>query len=427
MAERVAALTGRRVSVGPLAGLALILLLTLSGRAQDLLPSPARLEVVLAWPIVAIVYLLTTSPWVVAGYLVVSGLWFRWVDFFPGGGSDVLAAINEGVRVLVAGGNPYDHVYVDTRPPGQPVPYPPIAFLLHLPGGLVGGLTGVRLTELVLVALVLVVFAWMALRYEPVTGFVALAAYAGMGNLINLSTDGGMDTGTGGILLGSILALVWLEHGPPEARPRRLVVAGVAAGLALGEKQSTLLMILVLALWVWHRGGRAEIGRYAGGAAALLAVVSLPFVVRGPFEFVYGISTTAVHDLQVYGWNIWVLAEALRLPIADPSTASIVNAVATLVALAVIAVRPPASLAAAVVAGVAVSTVAFLTAQWTSYSYFALLAPAALVAPAIAARLGWDPIPTNDARETARAGLAVDTSPGVDGAPLDGALPEPRS
>jgi hypothetical protein len=97
-----------RVTVAGVLALTVFGLLLLSGRSGDLLPSPARLGLFLALPLIGIGFWWTRRISVVLGFLVIGGVLLRMVDFPPGGagGSDVLAAVNEGIGVLLGGGNP---------------------------------------------------------------------------------------------------------------------------------------------------------------------------------------------------------------------------------------------------------------------------------------------------------------------------------
>lgn len=367
-----------------LPGLAVLLGLVLSGRGQDLLPSPARMAIVMAWPIVTLLVAKTGRVWIAAAFLVAAGFLLRWVDFWHGGGSDVLNAVDEALRTFFSGGSPYNHYYLTTRPAGSLMPYPPGQLLLHLPGWLLDGFDGVRLTEFGAAIVGMAALAWLAVRRAPTVGLVGLALYAGLPNLINLTSDGGNDTSAGVVVLIAILVTAL-------AADRRLVgwsavAAGAAVGFALATKQSTLLFGVALSLHVLF-AYRPALLRYLAGLAAVLVLVSVPFLLQDPVAYVHGVATTATHDIQVYGWNCWVLAQGLGWPIADGPTASIINGIVTLAMLGVVATLAARSVGAAAVAGVLATLAALLTAQWTTYSYFALvLAPLA----AIPALVTWE-------------------------------------
>lgn len=374
------------VATAGIAALVLFGLLLLSARGGDLLPSPARLALFLALPIVAVLFWLTRQISLVFVYLLFGGLWLRVADFPAGGagGSDVLAAVNEAIGVLLGGGNPYDHVYQATRPAGQPLPYPPGALLVHLPGHLWSGLYGVQLTEVILAGaamLLLVALGWIAGATAVAAPFVA--AYAALGNLVNLSIDGSNDTGTGTLLLAGIVALAWaIRRG---GRPAELLGAGLLAGLAIASKQSALPLALLPAAYLRAtRGGDAAVA-YLGGAIGLPILISLPFLVIGPASYLSQLLSFSGVHADAYGWNIWIWAQSNGWPVADVPTASFVTLAAGGLAFVVAAALPYRRLATAVLGGLAVTLAAFLVARWTTYAYFAMLAPVALAVPMLLA------------------------------------------
>jgi hypothetical protein len=371
-----------RVTVAGVLALTVFGLLLLSGRSGDLLPSPARLGLFLALPLIGIGFWWTRRISVVLGFLVIGGVLLRMVDFPPGGagGSDVLAAVNEGIGVLLGGGNPYDHVYQATRPAGQPLPYPPGALLLHLPGHLWSGLYGVQMTEVVLAAggmLLLGGAGWLVGSWLLAAPAVAL--YAGLGNLVNLSVDGSNDTGTGVLLLATLVGLVWaVRHG---ASATHLATVGLLAGLALASKQSALPLAVLPAAYLWRsRGSRAAVA-YLGGMAALFGLLSLPFVIMNPAAYLRELFSFAGVHADVYGWNIWTLAANLQWPVWDLRSATLLSAIIAMVGLLVALAAPYRRLGAAVLAGLLVTLLVFFSSRWTTYAYFAMLAPVALVIP----------------------------------------------
>ena len=361
-----------------LVALGVFLLLTISGRAQDLLPSPARMALVLAWPAALALYMVSRRASVVVAYCLAGGFLLRWVDFFPGGGSDVLPVTNEAIATALSGGNPYAHYYLSEQPPASNFPYPPFELLLHLPGYLVGGLAGVRFTEVAAALLVIVLFAWLARTVSMGAALPAMALYAALPNLVNLSVDASNDTSTGAVLLIAVLAAAWAFRRPGNAWA--MVVAGLAAAAALGTKQTTAPVVLMLAVFAWQRLGWAAALRYAGAAAIALAVLAAPFVVMDPARFVTSMTDLLLHQ-DVYGWNIWVFARSMQWPVADVHTAAVIGGVATVVAALAAVVLRYGRLSSAVVAGVLLTLVLLLTARWTAYAYFAVLAPVVLVRP----------------------------------------------
>ena len=100
----------------------------------------------------------------------------------------------------------------------------------------------------------------------------------------------------------------------------------------------------------------------------------------------------------MYGWNVWVLVQGLGGTVPDGPTASLINLFVTVDMLIIVAVLSMRGVAAAALAGVLATLAALLTADWTSYSYFALVltplaAIPALVAWELGSRRGSDNVP----------------------------------
>jgi uncharacterized membrane protein len=361
------------------------LLFLLSGRSLDLLGSSARMALVIAWPVAAVALWLSRRISVAVIYAVAGGLLLRWVELPAGGAgpSDVLAAVNEALRVWFGGGNPYDHVYAMTRPPGQPMPYPPGAMLVHLPGHLVAGLAGVQFTEFLLAAFAMAGFVLLGATVSWMVALPALAVYAAAPNLVLLATDGSSDTGTGALVLLAIIAVGWaVERGVDDAS---VLLAGMVGALAVSTKQIALPIILGLAIYLLRRHGWRPAVRYVVGAAAVLLLVSLPFLMLGPIAYMQGlVSFIGVHS-DIYGWNIWALARGLGLTPWEQGPATVLNVTLSAIALVSVAALPIRQLSAALLAGVVATLVILLSARWTTYAYFAMLAPVVLAMPAVAA------------------------------------------
>ena len=373
------------VRAGGLLAFGAFLLFLISGRSLDLLGSPARIALVIAWPLAAMALWLSHRASVAVVYVVAGGLLLRWVELPAGGAgpSDVLAAVNEALGVWFGGGNPYDHVYEMTRPAGQPMPYPPGAMLFHLPGYLVSGLAGVQFTEFLLAAGAMAGFVLMGATVSWMVGLPALAVYAAAPNLVLLSTDGSSDTGTGALLLLAIIAVGWaVDRGLDDAS---VLLAGIVGALAVSTKQIALPVVLALAIYLLRAHGWRPAGRYVGAAAGILLLVSLPFVLLGPLTYLRGLlSFIGVHQ-DVYGWNIWALARGLGLMPWEQGPATVVNVTLSAIAIAAMAALPLRHLSGALLAGVVAMLVILLTARWTTYAYFALVAPVVLAIPVVAA------------------------------------------
>ncbi|HEX2141004.1 MAG TPA: glycosyltransferase family 39 protein [Candidatus Limnocylindria bacterium] len=363
-----------------LLALAAFAFLLVSGRSIDLLGSPARLGLMLAWPAVAVAFWASGRAWPVVAYVIAGGLLMRWVELPPGGAgpSDHLAATYEAIDVYLSGGNPYDHVYQLTRPPGSPVSQPPGELLLHLPGYLLGGLGGVQFTQFVLAALTMGGLAWAAARFSWLAGLPALALYAGAPNLVLLATDGSNDTGVAALLLLAVLALAWAVSRGDQAA---LLTAGAAAAFAVSTKQLALPIIVALASVAVQQVGWRRGGSYLLGAAWLLLILSIPFLLMGPVEFFSALlSFVGAHD-DIYGWNLWAFVQGLGGTPWDSGAAAILTIIvggAALVGLVLVRWR---SLTGAVLGGVIATLLVMFAARWTTYAYFGLVMPVAMALP----------------------------------------------
>ncbi len=370
------------LELGGLLGLGLFFALVISGRDLDLLPTPTRMALVLAWPFVTYAFIVSGRSWIPVGYIVVGAVGLRLAELQGYGGSDALDAVWEGIGVLLAGDSPYGHFYEHTQPPGWPVPYPPLMFVTHLPGYLVAGKDGVFYNEAAFSLLALAIFTVLAVRLSWTVGLPVLAAYAASGNIVFGAADGSLDTGSGVLLLVAIVAAAWAWDGGWD--DRRVRIAGLAAALPLAMKQSTAFVVILLAVAVWQMAGRRAALRYVGSAAILLLAVSIPFLILGPLDYLTQlISITGFHQ-DVYGWNIWVLAQSLGWPVPDVTVAHLLTIVITLGSLLVVTRYRMSSVALATLMGVLVTMVLFLSARWTSFIYFVLIEPALFAVPLLA-------------------------------------------
>jgi len=377
-----------------LAGIAVFLGGLVAGRSQDLLPSPDRLALVFAAMVVlALIALPAFRPHaqgIVVVLLVGGGLLLRWVSATHPGGSDVLPVTNEAISVVLGGGNPYNHFYESSRPPGAPFPYPPVNLLIHLPGYLLGGLDGVRSTEFIAGLIVLILLARPALLEGHPLAVPMLALYAALGNLVNLVGDGSNDTSAGAMLVLFMLALVRADR---EDR-WRAILAGVLAAAALGTKQSALPLVIAGSAWLFHADPR-QFRRYLAALLVTLVIVSVPFLLTaGPVGYVRALTAFAGFHEDVYGWNIWVLAQQLQWPVASREDALLLGTVIGLGAMLAIALPRYRSVRTALVAGTVGTAVLFLAQRWTAYSYFAQLVSILVVLPLVRP---WDwPGPLDD-------------------------------
>jgi hypothetical protein len=361
--------------------LGIVLLLLLAGhRPQELLPSPDRLIALLVWPAVATGFAVTRRSVLVAAYAIGVGILLRAAVFYPGGGSDALLGETEWLSTLLSGSDPYGHFYTTTIPPGTTIGYPPVQFLLHLPGYMLAGYDGVRFTEVAAAIGIMATMSWLGRGWGWAAALPGLGLYAALPNLVNLSSDGGNDTSSGAVLLGAALALGWASlHGLARTP---ILIAGIVAGLALATKQSELTFVIVLGAFVFHRGGVTALRRYVFGLVVVLAAVSLPFLIISTGSYLPAlVRVSTVSHADIFGWNIWNLAIELGAAPPNVPQALLVSLLCVAVAT-VVAVRVPyRRVSTAVLGGLILTLVALLTNTWTTYSYFALIAPTLLAVP----------------------------------------------
>jgi uncharacterized membrane protein len=158
---------------------------------------------------------------------------------------------------------------------------------------------------------------------------------------------------------------------------------------------------LLLAVGLWQLRGQRTAWRYLAAAAVALVILSAPFVLLGPIDFVRGIASFAGAHADVYGWNIWVFAQQMGWPVLDPGPATAVDVLATLAAFVIALAWWPQSVARGAAAGILVTLVLLLAARWTTYAYFAGLAPLILALPVLDAwEAGVTAVQTSEAGAT---------------------------
>lgn len=389
--------SGQDVEVGGVLGLGLFFALVISGRDQDLLPSPMRMALVLAWPFVTYAFIRSRSIWLPVGYVVMGAIALRLVELQGYGGSDALDGVWEGIGVLFRGGSPYGHFYEHIQG-GGPVPYPPLMFLAHVPGFLVAGKDGVFFNEAAFSLVTMAILVGLAARISWTIGLPALALYAASGNIIYGAADGSVDTGTGALLLVAIVAAAWAWDG--GWNDDRVRIAGLAAALPLAMKQTTFFVVLFLALAVWQMAGRRVGLRYTKWAAIFLIAISVPFLALGPLDYIRQMAYAGANHLDVYGWNIWVLAQSFRWPVLDVPMAIAFSLSVTFAAVLVVVVyNRLTSIAVATMFGILITMALFLSARWTSFIYYVMLEPALFALPLLLVWAARDPRP-NSAQAT---------------------------
>lgn len=397
---------GRATAVeGAAIGLA-VAFFTLAGSQGEGRPMISVI-LLLLWPLIFAAVVLKRRLWPAAGYLLLLGVLVRlailqgWAGVPPAGvvGSDVLSVTREALEVATSGGNPYTHAFEQSVPPGiRAFAYPPGNLLYYLPAYLLGN---IRIMEIVAAGVVLAGLALAAGVLRSGWPVVAMGLYAAAPPLITLSTDNSNDTSAGALLFAAALALLLARR---RSSARLLVVAGALMGWALGFKSYAVpLWLFLVAALAWQRWtvalgrGRGGMPRllpawlvYAAASAGFLAVLCLPYFVRDPVGFVRSMVIGPVNPLHtIAGWNVWALAYAWFGWDADRGLGSVLP-YAGLAAMAVVILLGLASgvrrMGRGLLFGALAWFAAMFFARWTTYAYFAGIAPVVLLIP-IADRL----------------------------------------
>jgi len=348
----------------------------------------------LTWLLAVLAVGLTQRPWLAAGYLLALGIIIRLAYLAERRmGSDVLSVTWEAIDVTLDGGNPYTHTYAQSIPPGQnPFAYPPGNLLFYLPGFLLGD---VRATEIFSSAVVLVGLIWAAWLIRNDWPIAAMGVYAAAPSLIALATDNSNDTSAGALLFVSALLLLLARR---QSSAWLLLLAALAMGEALAFKLYMLpfwpFFIAYLASQHWRLSWASSPNRtltvpawlaYAGASAAFVAVVTLPFFLRSPQGFVDSLTTWSSASIHpIAGWNVWAFLGSWRGWDIEGALGENLSRIdvglmaAAIVIGLLLGVRRPSR---ALLMGVGVWFVLMFFARWTTYAYFAGVAPVVLLIP----------------------------------------------
>lgn len=345
----------------------------------------------LAWPLAVLAVGLTRNAWLAVGYLFAFGILVRLGYLAERAlGSDVLGVTWEAIDVALDGGNPYTHSYVNSIPQFQnPFAYPPGNMLYYLPGFLLGD---IRATEIFSAGVVLAGLGWAAWLIRNDWPVAALGVYAAAPPLIALATDASNDTSAGALLFASAFVLLLARR---RSSGWLLLAAGLLMGEALSFKLYTLpfwpFLVAYLASqrWQlsWPAGGNRKVAvpawlAYAGVSVGFAALVTLPFFLRSPEAFVDNLMNWS--SASIAGWNVWTFlgswqgwdAQAAlgdNLPRIDVGLM-----VAAIIIGLLLGVRQPSR---ALLFGAGTWFVLMFFARWTTYAYFAGVAPVILLIP----------------------------------------------
>lgn len=271
--------------------------------------------------------------------LVMVGVLMR-SAFIGFGQSDVLTVTGMAIDHVLAGGNPYGVGYPGPSSTGAPFAYGPLALLWYLPS------TDAQIVERGVSLLILLL---LAVRGRP----LGLAAYAASSVLLVTASDGSNDTSAGLFLLIALLAA-----------QRSALAGGALLGLAVAFKPYALAWLPPLVVF-W------------GPGAALLSFGAVALATWGPVLLMWGPGSVltslrmaeAVHQRAYYS-----LAYGLSV---DPALRSLLESSrfvtgGLLAAAGWLVVRSPASM---ILWGTAIFLVTLFAGYWSTFAYFAALAP----------------------------------------------------
>ena len=258
-------------------------------------------------------------------------------------GSDVQEVIAAAVRTALAGQNPYGVGYAESRPPGAPYPYGPLALLWYAPVQTAGW----RL-ELVMACLVL---AFLALNGR----LLGLAIYATAPTLVVTASDGSNDTSAGVLLL---LAFLGARRHP--------VLGAVLLAAAIAFKPYAAAWAPAFVVW----GGWATIVALGVATAVLWSPVLLWW---GVGSFLTSLDmANRVHRLPY--WSLGQLYQEVTHARPSEQLFDVLRIIYGAVA-AVVTLRLARSLDGVILAGTIVYVVTLFGGFWGTYAYLGAIAP----------------------------------------------------
>lgn len=280
--------------------------------------------------------------WLGVAILLISGVALR-LGVDEHRASDVLDVTAAAVRQAWLGLNPWGHGYIESRPPGAPLPYGPLEILWYTPG--VGD---PREIELFVSCGLLALFA--------VRGrLVGLAVYATAPTVILTSVDGSNDTSAGLLIL---VALVL------AARRPWLGAAALAAAVAF--KPYAL---------AWVPGLLAF-----GGVPAAIGFVGASAAIWVPAAIVWGLDNyltsirLADEAHRVAYYSVGVIWQAVSQRVAPHELLDRIRLVVAL-GVTIEGLLWAESIDRVIVVGTVIYVVIMYGGFWGSYAYFGGIAP----------------------------------------------------
>jgi len=274
--------------------------------------------------------------------LLVAGLDLRVAYFDAAGSSDVLVVTRAAIEQVLAGGSPYGAGFDASVPPGGSYPYGPLPLLWYLPT-----LSEPRMMEMAAAAVILLM---LTIRGR----LLGLAIYACAPILLRLTGDGSNDTSAGLLLLGAMALL-----------PRLPRAGALVLGLAIAFKPHALAWVPPLLVWA----GWPVILPLAIGAGLFWVPALLMWSPGAVLESI------RLSD-RIHGAPYYSLGQALRrFDISVPAeTLNLFRfAAGGLTALTVMQRVRTAD--GVIVGGSLIFLVTLFSGFWSTFAYFAALAP----------------------------------------------------
>jgi len=406
-----------RTADGAVVGLA-IAFFVLAGSQNDPRPLP-QYGLILLLPLALVATAVTGRAWIAAASLVILGVVVRAVNLDHGFfGSDVLPVTREAIDRVLDGKNPYGYEFAASR---NPFAYPPGNLLYYLPGFL---LSDIRGTEIASAAIVLAGFGWAAWLVRDDGPIVAMAVYAVAPPFLLIATDGSNDTSAGALLFVSVLCLLVAKR---RSNGALLVTSALLMGETLAFKQYTLPFWPFLVAYVASQQWELSLGRgsdrgmgipawnlYAVVSLGFAGLISLPFFIWSPDAFIGDLlawSDAAIHPIT--GWNVWSFLLRWQgwnaeTELGDGLAFMDMTLMGAAILLGLVSgVKRPSQ---ALIFGAATWFVVMLFARWTTFAYFAGVAPVVLLIP-FADRLVEAPEEVEKMRAASGVGLPASPLP----------------
>ncbi|CAN5686156.1 hypothetical protein BH24CHL8_BH24CHL8_08360 [soil metagenome] len=271
--------------------------------------------------------------------LLVVGVLMR-SAFVGAGQSDVLAVTGMAIEHMLGGGNPYGVGYPGPSSTGAPFAYGPLALLWYLPS------TDPRVVEMSVSLLILLI---LAIRGRP----LGLAVYAVSAALLVTASDGSNDTSAGLFLL---IALLAAQRSP--------LAGGALLALAVAFKPYALAWLPPLLAF----GGLG--GALLGFGAVALATWGPVLLIWGPGAVLTSLRMAeAVHERAYYSLAYGLTMDPALRPLLEPLR---FMAGGLLAVGSRVVVRSSASM---ILWGAAIFLVTLFLGYWSTFAYFAALAP----------------------------------------------------